>query len=117
MFAGSTPARSSVAGRGLHHPFGAAHEGGRPRAVPAGLVEQLGDDADPAEPFGAGPVDDLGDLDVDPAGEGVHLVDEQPVARRPRAEVEADGAEPRSVGQDARRSAGGAGRGRSRRRR
>jgi len=63
------------------------------------LVEQLGHDADATEPLGARPIDDLGYLEVGPAGEGIDLGDEEPIARAPGSQVQAHRTEPRSIGE------------------
>ena len=62
-----------VGGR-LHHPLGAADEGGGPRAVPAWPGRTAGSRSRRGRANPAGPVDDLRDLDVAAGRPGAHLV-------------------------------------------
>ena len=80
--------------RGLHHPFGAAHEGDGLAPVPAGAVEQVGDDADRPGPALARAIDGHGKVDVLPPSPRFEIRDMRPVFGRPSPVVEAHAAEP-----------------------
>ncbi len=70
---------------GLHHPFRAADEGNSPVARAHDPVDYLGHDADAAEPFWAGAVDGLRDINDAAARELVELVNVQAIGRSPRS--------------------------------